>query len=264
MRIKKQSGEYKEINCNMKYLECKSETIPVPELWGRYSEIIEQERNWRKAINANTKEPEKLTIYVKDIAMTSSTNLTTIGSKVKIPLESIFPAQSIFWVAQLENGSRSNYTTNRENVYKGFNPCAKSAIRYGGNDRVPEMDHVHFDLSEIYDFFPGEPCDEGYNCFTYQYNPNLIQFADNAVILKKCGASLEVTLGDTNPFNKPEEEKEYKDDDGEVVPIEALEDDEEKMGKRDKYTVHVRTAVMRKMEVYWSDKDCSLKYNFVN
>ena len=262
MRVKNKHGEWKEIRPNLKYLEVKNDVIPVPELWGIYAEMTDEERNWRKSINPNTKEPEKLIIYTEDVDMTCSTNLTPIGSKVKIPLESTFPAKNIFWVAQIENGIKSNYTSNRYNVYKGFNPCGSSAIKYGGNDRVPDVSHVHFDLSEPYYFFPGEPSEDGYNAFTFQLHPNLIQTADNAVILKKCGASLEVTLGDTNPFSQPEEDKEYQDDNGDFVPVEALEDDDDKM-KRDKYTVHVRTVVMKKMEVFWSDKDNALKYIFV-
>ena len=259
MRIKN-GDTYKEIPCKLKYLDCKSEEIPVPELWGYYSEITEAERNWRRSINPNTKEQEKLTLYTEDVDIITSDNPTPMGSKVSIKLESMYPAKYFFWMAQLENGGMSNYTTNKDDPKKGWNPCAKSAIKYGLSNRVPESDHIHFDQSEIYQFFPGEPCDAGYNGYSFMHKPQNIQTADNAVILNKCGAILEVILGDTNPFSKPEEEKEYYDEDGNAIPSELLEDDVDIISKKDKYTVHVRVVVMRKMEVSWDEKKNCLKY----
>ena len=249
--------EWKKCKPNLKYLEYNQAEI-VPELWGRYSQISEVERNFRKSINPQTQEPEKQIIYAEDVNMTSSTNATPIGSKVEIRLESTHPAKHIFWVGQLENGNLSNYSTDLE-ITNGWNPCAKSAIKYGGSYRVTEMDHTHFDQSEPYDYFPGEPNEPGYNCYTFTYNPSLISMADNATILKKNGASLEVTLGNTNPFIEPEEEQEHEDEEGNLIPVEALEDGEDNI-HRDKYHVHVRTVVERKMTVYWNENKNCLKY----
>lgn len=260
MRVLKPDGEYKEIKCNLKYLEYKSETLPVPEMWGRYSEITEEERNWRKSRDEITGEPTKQIIYIDDVDSTCSKNPKTIGTADVIPLESLSPAKHIFWVASLIDGNYSNYTTNRTDVYRGWNPCAFSGIKYGGSDRVEESGHEHFDLSECYDFsWPNTPKEEGYNTHTYTFNPINIQPADTAVILKKCGASLNITLGDTNPFLKSEPDEDHTDENGELIPIEALENEHEKYN-RDKYIIHVRTLVARKMEVFWDDKIGSLKY----
>lgn len=264
MRVLKKDGEYKEIKCNLKYLEYKSESLPVPEMWGRYSEMTDEERNWRKSVDDRTGEPTKQIIYTEDIDITSSKNTKPIGTTDEIPLQSLSPAKHIFWVAALVDGNYSNYTTNRSNLYKGWNPCAKSGIKYGGSDRVPELGHEHFDLSECYDFDWGNtPREPGYNVFTYTFEPTSIQFADTAVILKECGASLIITLGDTNPFLNGDIEKEHTDENGEVIPVEALEDNDTESSRKDKYIIHVRTLVSRKLEVYWSDKDNALKYNFI-
>lgn len=259
MRVKK-GDEYKEIKCNLNYLEFKNPEIPVPELWGYYSEITEAERNWRRSLDPNTGEPSKLILYTEDIDVITTDNPTPIGSNVTIKLESEHPAKHIFWMAQLENGGLSNYTTNRYDAKMGWNPCAKSGIKYGLSYRIPLTDHTHFDQGEAYHFFPGEPCDAGYNGFTYQFKPDQIQTADNGVILKKCGAVLEVKLGDTSPFSKPEEEKEYEDENGNAIPTELLEEDDDVIAKKDKYMVHVRVVVIRKMEVSWDDKKNCLRY----
>ena len=262
MRVLTKDGNYKEIKCNLKYLDTRGAThIPIPELWGRYSEITDEERNWRKSVDEETGQPRKQVIYIEDIDMTSSPNPKTVGTKEEISLGGSGPAKHIFWLANLIDAGYSNYTTNRSDLYKGWNPCAKSGIKYGTSDRVEEIGHEHFDFSECYDFnWPNTPREAGYNVHTYTFNPIELQAADTAVILKECGASLSVLLSDTNPFLNQEDEEEYYDENGEVIPIEAIDNVDE--SKKDKYIVHVRTVVMRKMEVYWNDKSESLKYIF--
>lgn len=261
MRILTKGGEYKEVKCNLKYLDIKSPNIPVPELWGRYSEMTDEERNWRKSIDETTGEPRKQIIYIEDIESTESKNPKSIGTKEEIPLAGPSPVRHIFFVATLADGNLSNYTTNRNDLYKGWNPCAKSGIKYGTSDRVEEIPHEHFDLSEAYDFnWPNFPREAGYNVFTYTFNPMDIQNADSAVILKECGATLNILLGDTNPFVNQEEEEEHYDEDGSLIPVEALTEDSE--NKKDRYIVHVRTVIVKKLEVSWNDKSDSLKYIF--
>ena len=265
MRVLTKDGNYKEIKCNLKYLDTRGAThIPVPELWGRYGEITDEERNWRKSIDETTGQPRKQEIYIEDIDITCSPNPKSIGTKEEISLGGSAPAKHIFWVAGLVDGGFSNYTTNKHDLYKGWNPCSKSGIKYGTSDRVEEMNHEHFDLSECYDFnWPNTPREAGYNVHTFSFNPMEIQAIDTAVVLKECGATLTVLLGDTNPFIGEDEEEEYYDENGEAVPIEAMDDNQDD-SKKDKYIVHVRTIVMRKLEVYWNDKSESLKYIFTS
>ncbi|GAG94035.1 unnamed protein product, partial [marine sediment metagenome] len=187
-----------------------------------------------------------------------------IGTKDQISLDIKKPVKYVIWMASLENGNLSNYTTNREDVYKGWNPCSAAEIRYGNESRVKEASHENFDEDEYFDFnWPKAPKEAGYNVHSYVYNPSDIQNADNAVILKECGASLIVTLNDTDPFIIPEEEKEYYDEDGEPIPVESIKKDKDNSDK-DKYIVYIITVNIRKLEVYWDDKTGSLKYIFTD
>jgi hypothetical protein len=266
MRVLTKDGVYKVLPiCNLKYLETKNATnIPIPEMWGRYSEMTDAERNWRKSIDMKTGEPIKQVIYVEDIEKISSKNPITIGTKETLSLASSIPTKHIFWMAGLTDAGFSNYTTNKNDVYKGYNPCAKAAIKYGSSDRVEECGQEHFSLSEAFDFpWENTPCEDGYNVHTYTFNPNDIQNADTAVNLKECGASLTVLLNDTNPFLNKDEEKEYYNEDGEVIPVEALEDHIDE-SKKDKFILHVCTVVTRKMEIFWNEKTSSLKYIFTS
>lgn len=264
MKILNSKGEYEEIKCNLNYLDFKSDHIPLPELWGRYSDITDEERNWRKSVDEDTGEPRKHIVYIEDIACLSSKNPISIGTKDVISLDIKNPTKYIVWMAMLENGNLSNYTTNQEDVYTGWNPCATSGINYGTEPRVEEAPHEHFDEDEFFDWnWPKAPKESGYNVHTYVYNPSEIQNADNAVILKECGASLHVTLNDTDPFMIPEEEQEYYDEDGDPIPIESLKKDANNY-KKDKYVIHVINVISRKLEVYWDDKSESLKYVFID
>jgi hypothetical protein len=264
MRLKKDNGEYKEIKCNMAYLEikAKSDSLPAPEMWGRYGIMTDEERDWRTTPDPETGEIITQTIYVDDIDITSSKNPISMGSQGDISLKSTSPAKHIFWVASMVNGKMSNYSTNRENVYQGWNPCAKTSLQYGNSDRVSELSSYHFDLAEFYDFeWPNFPKEPGYNCFTYSFQPDNIQYADNAVVLEKCGATLNVTLGDTDPFASGELEEEITDESGKPILKEEIEDNEDE-SKKDKYIVHVRTSIIRKLEVSWDSHSKSVKYKW--
>ena len=255
---------YKEIKCNLKYLDIKGkeENIPIPEMWGRYAELTDAEVNWKKS------EEGRQTIYIEDVYSTCSKNPIPMGSTDIIPLDCPYPSKYMYWTASLVNNDNqpaclSNYSTNREDVYKGWNPCAKACIKYGGSDRVEEMGYEHFEFSEAYDFdFPSAPREPGYNLYVFSFEPRRINPSDNLVILKNCKAELNVTLGDTNPFLIKNDEDEYYDDNNQAIPIEALEDDEHAKSQREKYIVHVRVVFTRRLEVFWDNKANKLKYVF--
>jgi hypothetical protein len=260
MQILGTDGEWKEILPNVKYLEGNNKNIPIPEMWGEYSELDDSERNWRKSIDDRTGQPFKQVLYIEDVEMISSKNARPIGTEEEIPIGCIHPVKHYFWVASLSNGNYSNYTTNKNNVREGWNPCAFSGIKYGNSDRTEKLPHEHFDQG---DRFPKSPYEAGYNSYTYTYSPIDIQKVDIGVIPKATGTSINVVLEDTNPYLLAEEDQEYYDDDGEPIPKEALEDTNDQ-SKKDKYIVHIRAVFSRKMEIYWDEKDTRLKYVYVN
>jgi len=267
MRVKNKEGEViKEIKCKLEYLDFKSEDIPIPELWGRFALMTDAERNWRKSVNEKGV-PFSQTIYIEDIISTQSNNPVPLGETVDIPLQYEEPVKHLFWVAQkvksLDNRNFSNYTTNTESIHKGWNPCEKTGLKYGGSYRIPEFTHEHFELSEPWDLFPSAPSEPGYNCYSFGYEPGTLH-ADTAVNLGSVGSSLLVTLKDTNPFIEDEEQKEHYDENGDIIPIEALEDTDLYEFNRDKYIIHVRMLTMKKLTVSWSEKEKKLKYTFHN
>ena len=78
-------------------------------------------------------------------------------------------------------------------------------------------------------------------------------------MLEPLDASLHIKLGDTDPFLSIDEPEEEYDEDGNIIPVEALEKDKQYHDK-DKYIVHVRALVYKKLEINWNEKEKRLKY----
>lgn len=256
MRVKKTTGGYKEIKCNIEYLDS-PKNIPTPELWGRFAQITEAERNWYKTLDR--------TIYINDVISAKSDNPKTFGSKESIKLHAQTPCKAIFWVAEncdaSINRNFSNYTTNTEDISQGWNPCSTAAILYGGTPRVPELPNDHFDLSEPMNFFPSCPEEAGYNAYSFSYNSASLD-ADTAIILEGMAATLSLKLGNTNPFENSGIKEEVYDENSELIPREALEDSSETSSP--KYIVHVKMLVMKKLKIKWNIERQKMNYQIID
>ena len=260
MRIKKKDGTWKNIKFNRKYLQ-NNETlkIPIPEMWGRFSLLTDPERNWHK-------ERENI-IYIDDILSHKNSNPAHLGECIEINLESKSPCKALFWVAENLNSSKynnlSNYTTNSENIYNGWNPCAMSSIQYESNiERSSMISNGHYDLSEPYNFFPSAPSEPGYNGYSFSYDPVSLN-ADTAVVLGNLKASLLVRLNDINPFHYEENIDEEQDEEGNYIPTEAVED-KEKAIPQTPFNIHVRLLVIKKLKITWKGGSKGLLYQIID
>ena len=264
VRLEDKKG-YAEIPCKLQYLDIpeNAKELPIPELWARYALMTDEERDWHKSIDPMTGEPIKHVIYIEDIVISTSNNPTALGSTDVIPLHCKAPCKALFWAAQdikaIENRNFSNYTTNPDNLFSGWNPCSKVDLKYGGACRVEKLSCEHFELSEPWDFFPSAPSEPGYNAYSFGYEPTTLN-ADTAIVLEPLNASLHIRLGDTDPFRTIDEPEEEYADDGEIIPIEALGDDQSRKGHRSRYLIHVRALVYKKLTMSWNEKEKCLKY----
>ncbi len=266
MRVKLKNGKgYKEIPCKLQYLDIQnsSNEIPIPELWARYALMTDEEREWIIEGMKNSKH----TIYTEDIVMVTSNNPTPLGSTDVIPLHCKTPCKSLFWVAQdikgIENRNFSNYSTNLDDKTKGWNPCAKIDLKYGGASRIEKLSHNHFEFSEPWNFFPSAPSEPGYNALSLGYEPSSLN-SDTAIVLEPLNASLHVKLGDTNPFLSIDEPEEEFGVDGEIIPVEALDEDTLDHQSGSRYLIHVRALVYKKLIMGWNAKDNCIKYTILD
>ena len=266
MRAKQEKGQgWKEIPCKLSYLDIpeNAKELPIPELWARYALMTDAERDWHKSIDPHTGEPIKHVIYTEDIVIATSNNPTTLGSTDVIPLHCKTPCKALFWAAQdikaIENRNFSNYTTNPDNLFAGWNPCAKVDLKYGGAYRVEKLSWEHFELSEPWDFFPSAPSETGYNAYSFGYEPTTLN-ADTAIVLEPLNASIHIKLGDTDPFRTIDEPEEEYADNGDIIPIESLGEDKSLENHKSRYLIHVRALVYKKLIMSWDEKDACLKY----
>jgi hypothetical protein len=256
MRIKDKDGKFREIKYNGDYLE-NPKNIPTPELWGRFSQITDAERDWHKTLDR--------TLYINDVISAKSDNPKTFGQKENVKLHALTPCKAIFWVGENcdASGNRnfSNYTTNTDDIKQGWNPCETASISYGGSNRVPELPSDHFDASEPMNFFPSCPEEAGYNAYSFAYDSTSLH-ADTAIVLEGLNASLGLKLGNTNPFRDSSFKDTVYDVDNEAIPVEALDDG--LSSSSPKFNVHVKMLVIKKLQIVWNQDREKINYHIVD
>lgn len=257
--VMKKEPVWKEYAVNFKYIEGAGSTgaLKTPELWGRYAYLTEDEIKWYKECDVQEMaEGDKKVlrfkdkiIYIEDIIACESANPETYGSKVSVDLDCKTPSKAIFWVAEnltaRKNRNFSNYSTCSDDVYKGWNPISKVSLAYAGAQRLEDMDSDHFDKMECIKHFPSPPAEPGYNGYSISHDSTSLD-AEVGICMDGIKARLIPTLGNTDPFLKPV--KVAEDEDKKRVSIDEL-DTREENGKGDRFLIHVRLLVMKKMVI---------------
>lgn len=230
----------------------KDATIPRPELWGRYAKITDEEREWYRDC-ALTHE-----YFYDDLVSCDDTNRKTYGQVAEIPLVSATPVKAVFWVNENLNATSrhnySNYTTNADNAYLGWNPSKMFTLNYSTSTRVESMSIDHAEREEAWQF-PRAPWEPGYNVITFCNDPFSID-GESSVDLNNHNAKLHITLGNTDPSLITPEDYEPKIDnlDDEVIEedVESVTDTDTKNSKKIpganvNFMVKCRMLVYRKL-----------------
>lgn len=170
VQVRGDSGEWKTIDVDKDILDqyvefaCK---FPVPELWGRYALLSEDELEEYKCL---TKEP----LYIREVIDCDNMTETEFGKMMSTELRSTNPCLAFFWMAQNKDYSStnnlSNYSKDLDNVYNGQDPLAGNSLHYGAQFRLKEMDSIHFTLGEQANHFASAPCDPGYHAYSYGWD----------------------------------------------------------------------------------------------
>lgn len=241
MRVRKNiDDDWTEIPCNLKYIDGAGATgtLKIPELWGRYAYLTDEEREFNRC------QTERV-YYIEDIVAAESINQGNFGNNVPIELDCKTPCKAIFWVAESlkarKNRNYSNYTTNPDNLYEGWNPVQKVSLVYSGSPRLENMDSDHFDRMESYYHFPSPPEEPGYNAYSFAMDSRSLD-ADIGIVMDGLKTKLVVSLGNSNPYLKPVREMEDKQ-----TSIEELETPPVDLYGNTGFIVHVRMLVMKKL-----------------
>ena len=249
MQMKNDSGEWVDIKFKASFLNGlpKDGKLPAPELWGRYALISGTERLWHQKDSCEVK-------YVQDIVSITSNNEKVYGEVETLPLENPTPCSHIFWVSEnipaTKRRNLSNYSTDKTDLYKGWNPCKSVTVKYGTQKRIDNMSADHFDRMEPIHHLPSAPKEPGYNCLSFAYFYNILEDQTALTLLgREHPYYFEVKLGNTCPFLViPEEPIENEEMDN-VEEIDENKEDQEKpeIKTSDKFYVHLRLLVMKKL-----------------
>jgi len=248
MRVRKTpEDEWVEIPCNLKYIEGAGSTgtLKTPELWGRYAYLTDEEREWNRC-------KSEATYYIEDIVAAESINEGRYGDNVPIELDCKTPCKAIFWVAEnikaRKNRNFSNYTTNSENLYQGYNPIQKISLLYSGSSRLENMDSDHFDKMEPWYHMLSAPEEQGYNGYSFSMDSRSLD-SEIGIVMDGLKAKLVVNLGSTDPFLRPVRDTEEKQ-----ASIEELEPPTLDSSTGSRFIVHVRMLVMKKLTFTFNEE----------
>ena len=166
MQIKNKSGQWVDkVNNYSKYIDMSPTlSLKTPELWARYAYLSDMELAFHKCkVNK--------TMYIRDVISCDAPNPNTFGTTATIDLNSTTPCLCTFWVAENVDATNihnfSNYTTDTNDLYAGWDPVKHTTLRYGTVDKIDKMESDHFSVSEVMMHLPSAPCETGYHAMSY-------------------------------------------------------------------------------------------------
>jgi len=206
-----------------KYIDINaSATLKVPELWGRYSYITEPEIKWYKCKQTRI-------FYTRDVEICDTPNPNTYKTTAEIDLHCTNPCLAFFWVAEnriaTANHNYSNYTTDNNDIYKGWDPIKTTTLKYGTTVRLDNMPSDHFSIAEPRKHFPSAPCEPGYHGYSFAWDSTNYH-GDIGIVLANMNAKLQCRISNNNIFTNTNYDED--DDDDDTDEIAELDDDDEK------------------------------------
>lgn len=174
-------------------------SIMQPQMWGRYAKVLSDQATWYRS--------RSIEIFTEDIVKANITDAIQYDKTAKVELNSeIIPlARAIYFVGENLDANLihnfSNYTTNSENLHRGWNPIrGVVALKNNGQPRINHMDSIHFDRVEPW--FRGlcPPREPGYNSIVPSYD---LRTSRADVGIGFSGAcTLEVYFADNDPYKR--------------------------------------------------------------
>jgi hypothetical protein len=180
-----------------------------PELWGRYAYISENEIKWYKC-------RQERTFYIRDVEFCDSPNPNKYMSTAEVDFACTNPCMAFFWVAENMDATAvhnySNYTTNTDDLYSGWDPIRTNTLKYGTHKRLDNMPSHHFSIAEARKHFRSAPSERGYHGYSIAYDCTNFDGDTGVVFAGK--AKFQCKISNNNIFlSTPFEEEEEEEDD---------------------------------------------------
>lgn len=246
-----------------------SSTIRVPELWGRYAMISESEMKWYKC------KPNRV-FYTRDVEVCDTSNPNKYKTTSEIGLHCTNPCLAFFWVAEnldaVTNHNFSNYTTDTNDLYAGWDPIKATTLKYGTTIRLDNMPSDHFSLAEPRKHFPSAPSERGYHGYSYAWDSTNYH-GDIGIVLANMNARLQCKIANNNIFTNASYDDDEEDEDEDEIADAPFEDEglEVKLSEEHRiadsaveeispsFITRARLLVIRKFSIDKLDDD---KYKF--
>lgn len=249
-----------------KYLIFENSTfkLPAPQLWGRYANVSHDEIDYYKNCvfkDAKDKEGKKIryrNFYIFDMKSFDAPNTLEYGAIAKSSITSPNPLLALFFGAENEDAkminNHSNYTTDTQNIYTGWDPIKHSTLFYGGVTRFKDLPSHHSTIAESRHHFPSAPNEAGHHAHSYDWDST--PFACNVGLTflpdKNASISSLISNGDIKLCYLPDEsgvseaENDLLDSHGNLLSI-NLKSLTKKTSP--KFNYRVRALIMRKFTV---------------
>lgn len=265
VQIIDKSGKWKDISKSKgvaKYLDNPPLMIKTPELWGRFSYNTEQEVKWHKECK------ESKVFYTRDVEICDTPNPTKYKSTSEVELHSTNPCLALFWAAEnkdsISNHNYSNYTTDVNDLYSGWDPIKTTTLKYGTLARLDNMPSDHFNIAEPRKHFPSAPSERGYHAYSYAWDSTNFH-GDVGIVFDGLNAKLQCRIDDNNLFadgSREQDEVVAADDDEtvddvseSVVGTDVIAEEEQSPD----FITRARLLVVRKFTITLGQDD---KYSF--
>lgn len=252
------NNEWKSVNKKIKkYVDVNGPSIlKIPELWGRYAYVTDPEIAFYKCGTERN-------FYIRDVVSCDIENPDSYGDNSQIKLDCESPCVAFFWVAENQNAIKkrcfSNYTTDEDDVYSGWDPIKTTTLKYGTLKRWDDMESDHFSISEPRKHFKSSPIEKGYHAYSYAWD-SVGCDAEIGITLSNMRAILSCKLGNTNLFYIPQKdlskeniENENKESDQKVKTTEIIKNPNDPT-----FITKVRLLVVKRFTVTGADDN----YNF--
>lgn len=204
-----------------------SATLRIPELWGRYAYITEPEIKWYKCKQTRS-------FYTRDVEVCDTPNPNKYKSTAEINLHCTNPCLAFFWVAEnrdaTANHNYSNYTTDTQDVYSGWDPVKTTTLKYGTTTRLDNMPSDHFSIAEPRKHFPSAPSERGYHGYSYAWDSTSLH-GDIGIVFAKMNAKLQCRIANNNIFTSVAYDDDDDDEEDEIA--ESAIESKESQSKKD-------------------------------
>ncbi len=254
------------------------ENIGTPELWGRYGYVSDSELKWYNecddtwvTINEGEKEVKQKVMYTRDIISCDIENTTKYKNTSTKVLKCANPCLAFFWVAENKDATAvhnySNYTTNTNDVYKGWDPIKWTSFELGKSVVFNKMASHHFSIAQPRKHSPSIPWMTGYHGY-FNAQDSTDFNGDIGVVYDDLPAVMNCRIDNNDIYiNRYKTEHDIDEDDDDDDKTEVDEPISERKNSDDKFfdlsspnfIVRTRLLVVRKFTVTNRDGVCSFE-----